>query len=157
MRQSCDSMICWKTMLLMWGSCVWIPNHTRAWCWSSGHDLLYDIVRLWPGSHQERITLIPQLHEHDNQWDLVAIRVRRSHLECKMQHMLLSQLWKAKYGYAWVTPEKLLYKRSHYSHNEKNTLYQRNQQRYLPAKENRYLLLCFYDTNIYLLLYYKIY
>ena len=55
------------------------------------------------------------------------------------------------------TPKNVLYQRSHSPGNEKERLQQRNKQQYLPVNENRYLLLSFYDTYIYLLLYIKIY
>jgi len=54
-------------------------------------------------------------------------------------------------------PMNFLYKRLHCPGNEKEKLWQRNKQQYLHAKENRYVLLSFYDTYTYWLLYTEIY
>jgi len=78
-----------------------IPNtfHTRVGCLSWCYDLIYDILWLGPDSYQERNTLIPQLHEHDKLWQLMAIRVGCIDLKFMMQHSVLSMIME---GEIWV-------------------------------------------------------
>jgi hypothetical protein len=67
------------------------------------------MVRLWPDSYQLRNVLIPELHEHDNLGEFVAISTMRIQVptclsmhaddkECKRQSTLLSESWKGNMG-----------------------------------------------------------
>jgi len=59
-----------KRSLSMYGYVIQLPTHMSARCASWNNDLMSDIVWEWPESHQERNSLIPHRHEHDNLWDL---------------------------------------------------------------------------------------
>ena len=57
MMQAYYSMFLLKTHPSKYGYVFQLPNYTRVRCPSGSYDLIYDIMRLWPDSYQERNAL----------------------------------------------------------------------------------------------------
>ena len=76
-------------------------------------------MQLWPDSYQERNALIPQLHEHDNIWELVAISTMRIYMDAK--HVAIKIIESERWVRMRNTREVSI-KRSHCCSNDENKL-----------------------------------